>query len=277
MPACARSLPARAFGGRHSLRRSRTTIARAPSNRARRDDRRTTHSEGHVVVVKLLRSLVVCVRLTRTRGRQEKRKQNRFSLRRCTKSRNARPTDRRWNRANSRVGRILVKRASASCVLRLFDKCVKPLRPFARRQSARAPGGLHDPRPRSPWTPPSSWPSWGDARVAPDRRRGSGRGARTRRRNLSVPKGISLDRSDPTIARVPVSRPRERDGWPARRAERVGAAVRGRRASHPGRARGRGCDARVERRGDGARGGRLRRHRGEARVRGRVRRGAGDA
>lgn len=36
----------------------------------------------------------------------------------------------------------------------------------------------------------------GDARVAPGPHVGSGRGARTRRRNLPVPKGISLDRSD---------------------------------------------------------------------------------
>ena len=35
--------PTCAFGGRHSLRRSRTTIARAPPNRARRDDRRSSH------------------------------------------------------------------------------------------------------------------------------------------------------------------------------------------------------------------------------------------
>ena len=41
-PCARRAQPTRAFGGWHTLCRSRATIARAPSNRARRDDRRSS-------------------------------------------------------------------------------------------------------------------------------------------------------------------------------------------------------------------------------------------
>ena len=163
----------------------------------------------------------------------------------------------------SRIKKIL-ERASVVSVAssfqprarRVFDTCSNSRRTFARRQSARAPGGVA----RHAAAASSDIAlAWGDTRVAPGPRRGSGRGARRGEGTCPCRKvSISIG---PTIARVPVSRPRERDGWPARRAARVVAAARGDRARHPGRARGRGCDARVERRGDGARGGCLRRHR----------------
>ena len=68
---------------------------------------------------------------------------------------------------------------------------------------ALAPGGV-----ARPAAAPSSDTALtrGDARIAPGPNVGSGRGARTRRKNLPVPKGISLDRSDDR-ARPGVPRP----------------------------------------------------------------------
>ena len=94
---------------------------------------------------------------------------------------------------------------------------------------ALARGGVAHPRPRRPRTPPSRGETRGSLRVRTSARDGGrGRGEGTclcRKVSLSI---------GPTIARVPVSRARERDGRPARRAPRIASAVRGGRARHFG-------------------------------------------
>ena len=200
-PRARRAQPTCAFGGRQSLRRSRTTIARAPPNRARRDDRRSSNLLArrrpcivHSAKGEPPREFVTFVFTFLPRAPATKTIRR---PRRCLRKKNF----------SERASVVSVASSFEPRVRRVFDTCSKSRRTFARRQSARAPGGVA----RHAAAASSDIAlAWGDTRVASGPRRGSGRGAR-RGEGTCLCRKVSLS-IGPTIARVPVSRPRERDG-----------------------------------------------------------------
>lgn len=181
------SFKSRAFGGRHSLRRSRTTIARAPPNRARRDDRRSSHlARRRPCIAQKVSHLVSYLCYFRTflpRAPATKRfadSPNRGGLASRKKILGTRVV---------RVGRVLVSASCSSGVRHMLEFAsyvrAAPERARTRRGCTTRGRGVLGHRPRvGRHAGRSGSATW------------LGTGGTTRRRNLSVPKGIYLDRSD---------------------------------------------------------------------------------